>query len=56
MITMLDFYNCYVFGNGVESYKIYDSPAGKSFQLGERTLAVSNQDFQEADRFAGNDI
>ena len=53
MITMLDFYNCYVFGNGVESYKIYDSPAGKSFQLGERTLAVSNQDFQEADRFAG---
>ena len=53
MITMLDAYNCYVFGNGVESYKIYDSPAGKSFQLGERTLAVSNQDFQEADRFAG---
>jgi len=53
MVTVLDAYNCYVFGNGVESYKIYDSPAGKAFNLGERTLAVSNQDFQEADRFAG---
>ena len=53
MITVLDAYNCYVFGNGVESYRVYDSPAGKSFNLGERTLAVSNQDFQEADRFAG---
>ena len=53
LITTLDAVNCYTFGNGVESYKIYDSPAGKSFGLGERTLAVSNQDFQEADRFAG---
>ena len=53
MVTMLDAYNCYVFGNGIESYKVYDSPAGKGFNLGERTLAVSNQDFQEADRFAG---
>ena len=53
LVTMVDVYNCYTFGNGVESYKIYDSPAGRSFNLGERTLAVSNQDFQEADRFAG---
>tara|TARA_R100001443_G_scaffold8723_2_gene18192 strand:- start:22572 stop:27896 length:5325 start_codon:yes stop_codon:yes gene_type:complete len=53
LVTMLDAYNCYTFGNGVESYKIYDSPSGRSFNLGERTLAVSNQDFQEADRFAG---
>ena len=53
LITVLDAVNCYTFGNGVESYKIYDSPAGKGFNLGERTLAVSNQDFQEADRFAG---
>jgi len=52
MVTLLDAYNCYSFGNGVESYKIYDSPAGKSFNLGERTLAVSNQDFKEADRYA----
>ena len=53
LIEILNFYNCWTFGNGVESYKIYDSPAGKPFNLGERTLAVSNQDFKEADRFAG---
>ena len=53
LVTELDAMNCYTFGNGVESYQIHDSPAGKGFNLGERTLAVSNQDFQEADRFAG---
>ena len=44
--------NCYTFSNGVESYKIEDKFTGKSFNLGERVLAVSNQDFSEADRFA----
>ena len=53
LVTDLTFYNCYTFGNGVESYRIEDSPVGKSFNLGERTLAVSNQDFKEANRFAG---
>ena len=53
MITDLDFINCFTFGNGVESFRIQDSPVGKGFNLGERVLAVSNQDFQEADRFAG---
>ncbi len=53
LITVLDDYNCYTFGNGVESFRINDNPAGKTFNLGERTVAVSNQDFQEADRFAG---
>ena len=52
LITLLDAYNCYSFGNGVESCKIYDSPAGKTFNLGERVLAVSNQDYKEADRYA----
>lgn len=51
--TTLNAYNCYTFGNGVESFRVNDSPAGKTFNLGERTLAVSNQDFKEADRFAG---
>jgi len=45
--------NCYVFGNGVESYKIFDELAEPSFNLGERVLAVSKQDYKEADRFAG---
>ena len=53
LITNLDFINCFTFGNGVESFRINDSPSGKTFSLGERVLAVSNQDFKEADRFAG---
>jgi hypothetical protein len=53
LVMSLNAYNCYTFGNGVESYRIGDSPAGKAFTLGERTLAVSNQDFKEAHRFAG---
>ena len=53
LITDLDFINCYTFGNGVESFRINDSPSGKTFNLGERVLAVSNQDYKEADRFAG---
>tara|TARA_R100001443_G_scaffold28974_1_gene42236 strand:+ start:3369 stop:8747 length:5379 start_codon:yes stop_codon:yes gene_type:complete len=52
LVTILDAYNCYSFGNGVESYRIYDSIIGKPFNLGERVLAVSNQDFVEADRFS----
>jgi len=51
--VILPFANCYSFGNGVESFKIEDALAGRSFQLGERVLAVSNADFKEADRFAG---
>ena len=51
--TLLDFSNCYVFDNGVESFRIEDRIDGKDFNLGQRVLAVSNQDFKEADRFAG---
>jgi len=51
--TILDFYNCYSFGNGVESFRIEDRIEGKMFLLGQRALAVSNQDFQEADRESG---
>ena len=49
----LPFANCYTFGNGVESFRVTDSPGTKSFDMGQRVLAVSNQDFKEADRFAG---
>ena len=49
----LNFANCFTFGNGVESFRISDSPGTKYFSLGQRTLAVSNQDYKEADRFAG---
>ena len=53
LVQELDFANCYTFSNGVESFRIQDRADGKSFNLGQRTLAVSNQETKEADRFAG---
>jgi len=47
-----NFFNCFTFGNGVESYKVRDSIIGRTFGLGQRTLSVSSQDYKEADRFA----
>lgn len=46
------FFNCYAFGNGAESYKIYDSILGKSFSFGQRVTVVSAQDYMAADRFS----
>jgi hypothetical protein len=46
------FFNCFTFGNGAESYKIRDSIIGRSFNLGERVTTVAEQDYKEADRFA----
>ena len=51
-IIDLDFFNCFTFGNGVESYKINDSLTGAPFYLGSRVTAVSQEDFKEADRYA----
>ncbi len=51
-IVNSSFFNCFTFGNGAESYKIRDGLATPSFRLGERTTAVSEQDFKEAHRFA----
>jgi hypothetical protein len=47
-----DFFNCYSFGNGVESYKILDSAAGKHFNIGNRVTATSSKDYMEVDRYA----
>lgn len=46
------FYNCFAFGNGVESYKIRDSITGRTFNLGNRVTSVANQDYSEVNRFA----
>ena len=48
----LDVFDCFTFGNGVESYKITDSLAAPYFRLGERVSSVANQDFKLADRYA----
>ena len=46
------FFNCFSFGNGVESYKIRDSILGVSFNLGERVTTVAAQDYKMSDRFS----
>ena len=46
------FFNCFSFGNGAESYKIRDSAVGNSFNLGNRVTGVSAQDYKAADRFS----
>jgi hypothetical protein len=51
-IVDTEFFNCYAFGNGVESYKIRDSIIGHSFNLGNRVTSVSEQEYKRADRFA----
>lgn len=51
-IVITDFYNCYSFGNGAESYKIRDSIVGKTFNLGNRILTTSEKEYREAHRFA----
>lgn len=51
-VVRTDFFNCFTFGNGVESYKVSDSLSGRSFYLGERVTSTSAQDFKEAHRFA----
>lgn len=48
----LDFFNCFSFGNGCESYKIGDSLIGAPFYLGTRVTAVSQEDYKEAHRYA----
>ncbi len=52
LVATLNFSDVYSFGNGIESYKIFDELASPSTKLGERVLAVSNQDYKRAHRFA----
>lgn len=47
-----EFFNCYTFGNGVESFKIEDSIVGKPLTLGNRVTSTSAQDYKQAHRFA----
>ena len=51
-IVKTGFFNCFSFGNGVESYKVRDSIVGREFNLGERVTSVSAQDYKEAHRFS----
>ena len=48
----LDFFNCYAFGNGVESFRVLDSLSQQYFLLGARTNAVAAEEYKETRRFA----
>jgi surface protein len=45
-----NFFNCFCFGNGVESYKIYDQMSGKPLALGNRVTSTSAQDYKRVHR------
>ena len=47
-----DFFNCYTFGNGVESYRIEDSLKGKQLALGNRATTTNSQLYGEERRFS----
>jgi hypothetical protein len=49
---VLNFHDCFTFGNGVESYKIEDALAAPYFRLGERFSSVSAEEFKQANRYA----
>jgi len=51
-IVTLNFFDCFSFGNGVESYKINDSITGDPFYLGERVTAVAQEQYKAANRYA----
>jgi hypothetical protein len=51
-LVNLNFFNCFAFGNGAESYKIGDNLLGMPFYLGSRVTAVSQEDYKEAHRYA----
>jgi len=47
-----DFFNCFTYGNGVESYKIRDSIVGDTFELGNRATATLGKDYKKVRRYA----
>jgi len=51
-VTNTGFFNCYSFGNGVESYTVRDSVKGQALALGNRVTTTSGQEYKEAHRFA----
>ena len=51
-IINTSFFNCYSFGNGVESYQIRDSIDGKELLLGNRVFTTIAEEYKEVRRFA----
>lgn len=51
-IIKTDFFNCFAFGNGVESFKIQDSITGRPLVLGNRALTTQGTEFEQAERLS----
>jgi hypothetical protein len=51
-VVNVNMYDCFSFGNGVESFKVNDGLADPGFNIGARVTAVSEQDYKEAHRYA----
>lgn len=51
-IVELDFFNCFVFGNGVESYQVRDGVTSNFLNIDTRPNAVSIEPYKEIRRFA----
>lgn len=47
-----DFFNCYSFGNGCESYKVLDSIVGKPLQMGSRVISPEFKEYGVSHRYA----
>jgi len=45
-------YNCFSFGNGVESYKIKDALNGKSFSIDSNPTDINKEGYKQLHRFA----
>ena len=51
-IIDLSFFNCYTFGNGVESDKVLDALTTPVLSLGSKVTSVSEEEYKEVHRFS----
>ena len=51
-IIETNFFDCFSFGNGVESYRVRDSIKGETFTYGNRVTTTAGQEYQQVHRFA----
>lgn len=51
-IVDLNFFNCYTFGNGVESSSVLDGLTKPMVELGEKVTSVSEEQYKQVHRFS----
>ena len=51
-IIDLTFFNCYTFGNGVESDRVLDALVKPALSLGEKVTSVAEEQYREVHRFS----